>query len=276
MAKTINNQNKPILKLSIQVRLNGLSFCMLDCQKNEITWYKKTDFPRDFNPVKVLGEIELIYEKEETLQQEIDEVVILFSNDLYSLIPTEFFNEDEASNYLKFNTRILKTDVVANDVLESQEMVNVYIPYTNITNYFFDKYGEFEYKHSITVFAQAILNVNSGDETIIYLNNYSGYYDLAVVKNKKLLLCNTFSYETKEDFIYYLLFTAEQLELDPSSFPLYLLGEISEDSPFYDITYKYIKNVNFIEPEFHTGPEHLMTQEFQREAFLLLKSLQCE
>ncbi len=276
MVQTTNKQNKPILKLSIQVRLNGLSFCILDCRKNEINWYKKTSFPREYNPVKILGEIELIYEKEEALQQKIDEVAILFSNDLYSLVPEEFFNETEASNYLKFNTRILKTDVVANDVLEPANVANVYIPYTNITNYFFDKYGEFEYKHSITVFVQAVLNAYFENEIRAYLHNYNGYYDLVVVKDQKLLLCNTFSYDTKEDFIYYLLFTAEQLELDPSSFPLYLLGEISEDSPLYTIAYKYIRNVNFVKPGFSAGPPDLVTNSFQREAFLLLKSLQCE
>ncbi|MGB8704031.1 MAG: DUF3822 family protein [Gillisia sp.] len=276
MAITTNNQNEPILKLSIQVRLNGLSFCMLDSQKKEVVWYKKTNFPRDYNPVKILGEIELIYEKEEVLQQKIEELHVLFSNDLYSFVPEEFFAESEVSNYLKFNTRILKTDVVANDMLETAGIANVYIPYTNITNYFFDKYGEFEYKHSISVFAQAVLNAYTQDETRAYLYNYNGYYDLVVVKNKQLLLCNTFSYETKEDFIYYLLFAAEQLELDPSVIPLYLLGEINEDSPLYAIAYKYIRNLNFVEPGFSIGPKNVVNTEFQREAFLLLKALRCE
>jgi hypothetical protein len=47
----------------------------------------------------------------------VSEVVLLFSHELYTFVPKEFFIEDEASNYLKFSTKILKTDVVAHDQL---------------------------------------------------------------------------------------------------------------------------------------------------------------
>jgi hypothetical protein len=270
------DQDIKLLKLSIQVRLDGLSFCVLNCRTNEIVWYKKQDFPKEYNPVKILEQIELLYQEEKELQNHIDEVVLLFSNDLYSLVPEAYFIEEESSNYLKFNTKILKTDVVAHDSLAGNELVNVYIPYANIINYFFDKYGEFEYKHSISVFAETVLKLNSGEGTTAYLNNFTDYFDLVIVKNNKLLLCNTFSYDTKEDFIYYLLFTAEQLELDPSQFELCLLGDISEESPLYAIAYTYIKNVNFLEPNLKLSPEDKNTGNFQREAFILLKSLECE
>lgn len=265
-----------LLKLSIQVRLDGLSFCILNCGNNEIVWYKKKNFPKEYNPVKILSQIELLYKMEKELQIPVSEVVLLFSNDLYSMVPKPYFIEEEASNYLKFNTKILKTDVVAHDYLDQKELVTVYIPYANITNYFFDKYGEFEYKHSISVLTDAVLAIDSGEGTTAYLNNFTDYFDLVVVKNNKLLLCNTFSYSTKEDFIYYLLFTAEQLELDPSEFELNLLGDISENSALYSIAYTYIKNVNLLSPDFNLGPEDKNTAEFQREAFILLKSLECE
>lgn len=170
----------------------------------------------------------------------------------------------------------MKTDVVAYDYLEEDNIVNIYIPYVNITNYFFDKYGEFEYKHSIAVLAQEVLKLESGNKAKAYLNNYNGYYDLVVVKNSSLLLSNSFKYETPEDFIYYLLFTAEQLTLDPSEFDLILLGDINKDSPFYKITYTYIKNVEFLKLEVQLSPAEFHPEDFQRKEFILLKSLKCE
>lgn len=269
-----NNMNK--LKLSIQVCLNGLSFLILNCEKNELVWYKKTIFPKEFNPIKILKEIELVYAKEEFLQNPMIEVVLLFSNDLYSIVPEEYFIEEEASNYLKFNTKILKTDIVAHDLMEATNMVNVYIPYTNITNYFFDKYGEFEYKHSISVFAEAMLSLEKSMLAKVYLNNYKDYYDLVIVRNGKLLLSNTFKYDSAEDFIYYLLFTLEQLKLDPSEIDLILTGEISEESPFYQIVFTYIRNVQFLKPDLTINFSEEYNDQFQREAFILLKSIECE
>lgn len=271
-----NKQNDINLKMSIQVRLNGLSFCIINSNTNEIHWYKKHDFQKEYNPVKILEQIEELYSTEEQLQEEIDEVVVLFSHELYSFVPKEFFVEEEASHYLKFNTKILKTDVVAHDEMQKEKLVNVFIPFTNITNYFFDRYGEFEFKHSISVLAEAVLNLPDKKEVTAYLNNFSGYYDLVITKDNQLLFSNTFSYETKEDFIYFLLFTAEQLQLDPSKFELNLLGDIGESSPFYQIAYTYIQNIKVFNPGFNFTPVEDYGEHFEREAFILLKSLKCE
>lgn len=269
-----NKENSSVLKLSIQVRLDGLSFCILDTSTGTISWYKKVNFPKEHNPVKALQEIETIYKEEKILNSEFKEVILLFSNDLYSLVPSEYFIEEEASAYLKFNTKILATDVVESDQV-TEELVNVYIPYTNITNYFFDRYGEFEFNHSVSELIKAALSLSPENETRAYLNNFSGYYDLAIVKNGNLLFCNTFNYETKEDFIYYLLFTLEQLDLSPEIIDLDLLGKISNESEEYKIAYTYIKNIELLNPDFKGLPEKY-GQQFQREEFLLLRSLGCE
>lgn len=274
--KEISKEKNNLRKLSIQVRLNGLSFCTVTSGNQEILWYKNIDFSKEYNPVKIQEQIEELYKTEKHLQELKDEVIVLFSNELYNIVPKEFFIEQESSNYLKFNTKILKTDVVAHDVLEKEELVNVYIPYTNITNFFFDKYGEFEFKHSISVLIQAVLDLPHENMITAYLNNFKGYFDLVVIKNGKLLLSNTFTYETREDFIYYLLFTAEQLKMDPSEFELVLLGNIDKDSSLYQIAYTYIKNIAFLEPNFNLAPGESREAKFQREAFILLKSLACE
>jgi len=270
------NEKQDIFKMSIQVRLNGFSFCIVNCSNNEIDWYRKIDLGKEQSPVEILREIEKVYAEETLLQKEFQEVIVLFSNNLYTVVPESFFIEEEASTYLKFNTKILKTDVVAHDML-SHELVNVYIPYTNINNYFFDKYGEFEFKNNISVLIEAVLAKNNESKIAqVYLNDYSSYYDLVIVKNNKLLLANTFQYETKEDFIYYLLFTAEQLQIDPSEFNLWLLGDIAKHSDNFNIAYTYIKNIDFLTPAFNFISKLKQSETFHREAFSLLKPLKCE
>jgi hypothetical protein len=81
----------------------------------------------------------------------------------------------------------------------------------------------------------------------MFVNVSKTSLDIVVLENEKLLLSNTFSYNSKEDFIYYVLFVAEQLNLDVQEFPLFLMGEINLKSKMYKITYKYIKNVSFLE-----------------------------
>lgn len=270
---TTNKEKKQYKKLSIQVSLNGLSFCILNKEDNKIIYLKKVEFEKQLDPVKVLNRIEQLYLQEKELKFEVDEVVLLFNNSLFSLVPTALFDENNAASYLKFNTRILKTDFIAFDTI-NEDIVNVYIPFTNIINYFFDKYGEFEYRHSLSVLIESLIDT-SGDSNMIraYLHAQKNHYELIIIENGKLIFANSFEYDTKEDFLYYLLFTAEQLNLDPQKFDLILLGEINKDSKEYIMAWDYVKNISFL------GPFH--SYSFEKEAkpneelseYLLIKSL---
>ena len=245
-------ETNPNIKLSIQVSLNGLSFCGFSPAEKRILFFRDIHFQKKLNPIQALQQIEKLYEQEAFLKNEKPEVTVLFSNELYSLVPQPLFDEENASDYLKFNTMILETDYVAHDIIEPAEMVNVFIPYTNINNFFFEKYGEFEYRHCISILVEEFLKLNATDHggTKVYLNCYTGGYDLIIIKNGRLLLANSFKCNTREDFIYYLLFTAEQLDLDPTEFELILLGKITEDSDFYKIAYTYVKNIEILETSF--------------------------
>ena len=270
---TTNKEKNLYKKLSIQVSLNGLSFCILNQKDKEVSYYKRIDFEKQLDPVKLLAQIELTYEKEDILNEPVDEVVLQYTNSLFSLVPEELFDEANASNYLKFNTKILKTDFIAFDHL-NHGIVNVYIPYTNITNYFFDKYGEFEYRHSLSVLIDSLLELPAGkDEVKVYLHSHLSSYELVVIENGKLIFANSFEYETREDFLYYLLFTAEQLKLDPDKFELILLGDISKDSEEYQMAWDYIRNISFLGPfhSFSFKPDNKPKEELSE--YLLIKSL---
>ncbi|SDR74070.1 Protein of unknown function [Gramella sp. MAR_2010_147] len=265
-----NTHNK---KLSIQVSLNGLSFCMLDLQDNTISYFKKVQFEKQLDPVKVLSRIELAYEQEEKLNQPVDEVKLLYTNSLFTLVPEELFDEDHAASFLKFNTKILKTDFIAFDKIQ-KDIVNVYIPYANINNYFFDKYGEFEYRHSLSVLIDSLLSIpNQNSAPKVYLHSHLNTYQLVVIEHSKLIFANSFEYDTKEDFLYYLLFTAEQLNLDPHEFELIMFGDISKDSEEYKMAWNYIKNISFMGP-FHSFQFNTENKpEEERSEYLLIQSL---
>ena len=81
----------------------------------------------------------------------------------------------------------------------------------------------------------------------MYIDVRINQFSIVVLEDKKLLFSNSFSFETKEDFIYYILFAAEQLELNPNEFPLFFTGNILKDSDLYTITYQYIRHINFLE-----------------------------
>ena len=199
------------------------------------------------SPENLLLKIETIFNTDAYLQNDFITVTVIHQNNLSTVVPNRFFDKKKMAFYLNFNVKTLATDFITFDDLEILKAKNVYVPYVNINNYLFQNFGEFEYKHHSTVLIEKLLKNTTTKEKTMFVNVSKTSLDIVVLENKKLLLSNAFSYDSKEDFIYYVLFVAEQLNLDVQEFPLYLLGEITLKSKTYKITYKYIKNVSFLE-----------------------------
>jgi hypothetical protein len=234
--------------VSIQVSLNGLSFCILNTETNSLTHYSDVQFSKVLNPNEVLKQLKNHLSTNKVLQQDFAKVHLIHKNELSTLVPKSFFNEDHLADYLKFNAKILSNDYITHDELAQGEIVNVYVPYVNINNFLYDAYGAFEFNHFSTLLLNAVFLIHKGlKETTMYVNISEKQFEVIVLNGTNLILYNTFEYQTKEDFIYYILFTAEQLELNPEEFPLVLIGNVSKNDDLYNMAYTYIRHVSIHE-----------------------------
>jgi len=275
-AKAINkiaeNAANNFYKLSIQISLNGLSFCQLDTVTNTVTASDGVIFHKELTPFQTLAELKKLLEHNRVQQNTYYEVVVVHRNNLFSLVPEPLFSEDDLANYLKFNAKILANDHIAYDEIEEHGFVNVYVPFVNINNYIYELFGEFVYKHHGTVVLQSLLNEkNTAKNPICYVHISEQQLDITVISNKKLLLFNNFDFTTKEDFLYYLLFTIEQLKLDPETIQLRLFGEVEEEDHLYNLCYNYVKNVSIFQPSFNA--ELMMAADSESIDFTVLNAL---
>lgn len=234
------------LELSIQVSLNGLSFSILNRNTNTITKIKHIDFLKKETPFYALDKLKHVFEEEESLKTTFSKVIVIHQNQLSTIVPNALFKEDTLADYLKFNAKILQTDFITFDEVTTNESVNVYVPYVNINNYLFERFGAFTYKHATTILIENLLQDQSNDSNSkMIVNVITNRFDLLIIKKNKLEFYNSFEFNSKEDFLYYILFTAEQLKLDPETFQLEMLGAIRKDDELHAIAYKYIRHINF-------------------------------
>ncbi len=249
--KTSNLKSHIIKELSIQISLSGLSFCILNRSDSKVEYLKRIDFNNKLMPETVLEQLQSFISNEPLLSPPFDTILVLFQNELSNLVPEEFFEEKNAADYLKFSSKIIKTDFISHDIIEANNCINVFVPFININNYLFEIYGEFEYKHASTIFLERILKAeeDSTDEKM-YINVESFHFEMIVIKKGQFQLYNTFEYFTKEDFIYFILFTVEQLKLNPENLVVKLSGHIVKDDTLYKMLYTYIRHVEFY------GPSH--------------------
>jgi hypothetical protein len=203
--------------------------------------------PRVNGPEALLERIEDIFQKDRDLQDDFVKVVVIHQNNLSTFVPNAYFKEEALKSYLNYNIKTISTDFIAHDDLDELQMKNVYVPYVNINNFLFQNFGEFEYKHHATVLLEKLIAHTANDDLHFYVNVSQNTFDIVVLENRKLIFFNSFEFQTKEDFIYYILFAYEQLKLNPEDITLHLMGNIHSDSELYEMAYTYIQSIQFVE-----------------------------
>lgn len=198
------------------------------------------------SPELILEKIQQVFENEKSLQEDFETVTIIHQNNLNTLVPNEYFKESSLKNYLKYSIKTIATDLIVYDNLDFIESKNVYIPYVNINNFLFQNFGEFEYRHHSSILLEKLFIKKPESKVTFFVHVSKSLFDIVVLKESKLLFYNIFDYETKEDFIYYILFTLEQLELDPGQTIVTLTGAIDTTSDNYKLLYTYVRNINFL------------------------------
>ena len=248
MSGSANITDKKYKRLLLQVGLNGFSYCIVDTLQKVILAIKEIDFTTFSNTLKVEENYFKAFIDNSELRDSYDEIVVLHDNNLDTFVPKALFDDQFLGTYLQYNTKVFETDFFASDEIANYEMNHVYIPYVNVNNFLLDQFTTFNYKHVSSILVSKVLDISKNiDEKQVFVHFSSNRFEIIVVQNQKLLLFNSFDFTTKEDFIYYLLFTTEQLNLNPEHFKLYLLGTISEESELFSIAYKYVRNISLLD-----------------------------
>ena len=239
-----NNISDKNLVLSIQAGLSGLSFFVLDRFSEIIVDVIVENFSKQQTPDELLKAVKIAFNRNDSLQQSFSKVQIIHDNEMQTLVPSALFEEAHLSDYLKYNTKIFKTDFITYDVIQNKDAILVYIPFVNINNYIFERFGSFEYKHSATVLIDKILQLEkNNNQKKLYINIQQTHFELIALDGNSFQLFNRFEYKTREDFIYYILFTAEQLDFNPENFKCILMGAVEDNDELFSIAYKYIRHV---------------------------------
>ncbi|WP_378187737.1 DUF3822 family protein [Aquimarina sp. W85] len=272
MAQTINKiTDDTVYIVSIQVSLNGLSFCIKNTE-NAIIHVVYKNFDMQLSPELVLDKIKFCFDTLTELQYDFKTIEVVYQNDLYTLVPSALFDANMLKEYLSTNIKVFDNDFIAYDELPLCDIVVVYIPYANINNYFFENFGSFTYKHTTSILVNTLSHVekhNMKQSIYVHINNAS--FDCIAFDHSKFLLCNTFTSQTKEDFLYYLMFVVEQLGFNPEVFDLIFLGDITSTHPYYTLAYQYIRNISIGYPQ-NISKEDSSNTDHSNRYFTLLNS----
>jgi len=231
-------------KLALEVSLTGFSFAIINTVSNEILKIKEIDFSSYKNSTNTEECYKICFSEHPELTQKYDQIIVLHNNNLSGFVPLAMFDSQNLRNYLRYNIEVFETDFFAFDMLEKYQINNVYLPYMNINNVLLDFFPSFDYKHHSSILVEKLLDLSKNiDEKQMFVHLGQNKFEIIVLQNQKLLFYNSFDFSKEEDCLYYILFTAEQMSLNPEFFTLKLLGNIREENELFKLIYTYIRNV---------------------------------
>jgi len=176
-------------------------------------------------------------------QKKFEKVNICVLNNKFTLLP-EAFAESTDMNALmnfsggeQFNNKILQH--------KTKYCYFCYAIPIDWLDYFGKTFPQASIRHAAAVNVSLLFEQFSLSQTQLYLNLHQSQLEISVKTNNQFIFYNVFSFESKEDILYFLLFTMEQLNLNPLVCKLSIAGQLETNDDLIKSIKKYVKSVDF-------------------------------
>lgn len=230
-------------QLSIQVSLDGLSFCIYDPVQNKfIVLISKILKYDEFN--EYLDLIENLLENDEILKLNYKTVKLNWISPKYSIIPAMQFNKENLKEHFEFTQKMDDLDEIHMNELPLIKSNNIFTIPNQLANIFTRKYPTIKFFNQQTTYTHHIFNKYHSSHRKMFISIYNAFIDIHVIENGKLLLCNNFHYKNEMDIIYYVMNIFNQYH-NKQGFEVYLAEFVDKKSELYKKLIQFIGSIKF-------------------------------
>ena len=220
------------LHLSIELSYSSLSYCIIDTQKYRCLLLSSQKLETD-NLLE-------IFSNDDYLSQNFKSKSISFVNFANTLVPFELYEKEDKENLFALNHE-LNDEVLLEDNLR-EEIINLHA----VPKLFFQTIKnilpEATLRSQSSILINNFTNLNLKVETMfLYLKD--SFVNIVVTKGKNLLFQNKFNYVTKEDLLFYVLFSIQELNFSNEDINTIVYGNVTENE--FNILYDYIRNIKY-------------------------------
>ena len=232
--------------LIIQIGIDGVWLAINEKAKNKYIAFESYSFQNLYGFDEVLDLLDVLVKESRLIPQNYGSVSCLVVNNLSTIIPTPLFENSKKEMFLKFNSTLQGDEQVMVDDLKNLDAKNVFALSFGLKVKLERLYKNVSFHHFSSALIEGLLVQNKNQTTKkLFVHIHPSHFEAKVIEGKNLLFYNTFNHHTSEDFIYYLLFVCEQLQLNLEIIEMVIFAEVEKNSAIYSITQKYIRNLKF-------------------------------
>lgn len=232
--------------LSVQVSLNGISFCINDTVRDIYISFVTYPFTNSLSINDDWGNtMGQLFSQFDILSHKFKKVLLSFDSPLFTVAPTELFTPEKAKQLFELVHPLPNLyEVRFNNLAESKSTVIYAIPSSLVSQWLIRQPNTLFIGHASPLITCSVLIKTTKDEPLI-LNNFSEQFLISVIsKNNELQHCNSMIYHDTNDTVYHLINTYKLAGIEPSRSEIALAGSINDAEGLESILAQYFYTVN--------------------------------
>jgi hypothetical protein len=218
-------------ELSIQLSLNGFSFCIVSLPDRAVRAFRHYRFEGAFLLEDILNRAGEILHRDELLRLPYQKIRVMYITRTSTLIPFELFKPEQTKKLLEFNQPVGEFDEIHFNPVSFCASNIAFTVQTYLAGLFTEKFRNVVfYNQATAILKVAELNYFDSKGIILYIQLNKEFFDIAVTDNGKLIFYNNFLFSGSEDLTYFILYVCKQLTIDVHEAIFQITGELVEEN----------------------------------------------
>nr|WP_319397886.1 DUF3822 family protein [uncultured Carboxylicivirga sp.] len=237
--------------LSIRSASDGLSFCVLDPVTNTYIAYADIPF-KDVSADNIKTQEQLITEK--LLNLPYKKVLFMIETSNATLVPTALYDPSKKEELYRLNHSIENDNwVLMEHKIKMADAWNIFAIPKFLYHLIKNQFDSVSFYQQYSPFVEGcLLSAQSAkSENSIHIDMHDHFFDVVAMESRSLKLCNSFKFSSTNDFVYFVLFTFEQLKMTTENTRIYLHGVYDRQNPNYLALKNYLRHTKIITPSYH-------------------------
>ena len=236
-------------RLSMLVGAHNFQFCVTDDRENVCLLVEDYALEHITSSDELLSTLYKLIENHDLLMAGYwKSVKLAVKNQLYTLVPDAFFDEQYLSDYLAVSTEPDARDGLYFYRHTQSEAVSVFAANKKFVERIRSIYPSLtvEVLHQGSVLIEGLQrNKDFTDTRDMYLHIDREHFSVMVLQNNRLQLYNRFPYAHSQHIIKYTMTTLQELGMNQNESRVLVWGNVPVKSEHYQALYRYIRNIAY-------------------------------
>jgi len=235
--------------LSLQLDDFGYSYAILDPINGVYDAINHHNFEKKILNNSIPEKAEVMIKEDLFLSKNYKTVYFNFSTNKSTLIPAELFDRKELKKIFTFTHKLDEHEELHFNYIEEIDAYNLFAIPSDLTTLLVNKFPEIVFVHQNNVFVRNLVEKGKSVKfklPVVHVNINEKSFEIGIYKDEKFLMINSYTYNDENDFVYFLLNTLKQYDINVNKMHFNISGVLEKDTEFFYFVHKFIPNLKFM------------------------------